>query len=96
MLDGQPAAIFGVVGVEGGGVVWMLTSTLVDKYPLAFLRLCKPVVEALLVNYGRLFNAVDARYEVALRWASWLGFRVEDAAPFGVAGLPFHRIEIGA
>ncbi len=96
LLDGQPAAVFGAVGVASGcGVVWMLTSTMVDRHPIAFLRLCRPVVEALLMHYGLLFNYVDARYEVALRWARWLGFTVSEPEPFGVAGLPFCRIEMG-
>ncbi len=95
LLDGQPSAIFGVVSVEDGGVVWMLTSNLVDKHPVAFLRTCRPVVEALLTHYGRLFNYIDARYEVALRWAKWLGFTVGHPLPFGVAGLPFHPVWIG-
>lgn len=95
MLDGQPAAILGTVPCPGGAIVWMLTSTLVERHPIAFLRLSRYVVEALLARYGALVNAIDARYETAIRWAKWLGFTVYPPEPFGVAGLPFCRIEIG-
>ena len=95
LLDGQPAAIFGTVPCEGGAIVWLLTSTLVEKHPLAFLRLSRHVVDALVARYGALVNAIDARYTTAIRWAKWLGFRVGPPEPFGVAGLPFCRIEIG-
>lgn len=90
-------AMYGVAAhrnVRGVGVPWLLTSTEVDRYPVAFLRQSKPALEEMLGMYDALINYVDARYTAALRWAKWLGFHVADPMPFGVAGLPFHPISL--
>jgi hypothetical protein len=72
----------------------MLTTTVVDRRPIAFWRGCRPQLASLLKAYDTLVNAIDARHRKALGWGRRLGFRLEAAAPFGVAGLPFHRFRV--
>lgn len=101
LLEGEVAAIWGVVPLPRrsllgpqAGIVWLLTGTAVERHQLAFLRLSRPAVAALLTRYALLTNCVDCRYAVALRWAAWLGFTLSPPAPFGAAGLPFQRITL--
>lgn len=93
LIDGEVASIFGVgpsaMDVEKG-VVWHLSGSVVDKHPIAYARVCRPVVWKLLEVFPTLVNAVDGRYEKAQRWLRWLGFQLGE--PFlkdGVSFLPF-------
>lgn len=94
-------AIWGVVpGKEGTlltpspGVVWMLSGTAVERRRKTFWKASKQVVDWLRSEYPVLVNAVDARYERALRWAKKLGFDVHPARPFGPENRPFHPITL--
>ena len=98
LIDGELAAMWGVAPINlatGFGVVWMLTGAAVWKAPLLFLRASKREVERLASHWNCLVNAIDARYERAVRWAKWLGLKVDAPRPFGFLGLPFHHIQIG-
>lgn len=91
LVAGEVAAIFGAMAdpEPGVGIVWMLTGQAVTKHPRAFLRACRPALAELHKDFPILWNAIDARYEAAIRWARWLGGEVLQPTPFGVSGLPF-------
>ena len=74
-LDGRVAAVFGV----NGGVVWLVGTDEIAKHPVMFYRLSKKIFERLSDGYERLFNYVDARNILSLRWLKWLGFKIEPA-----------------
>jgi hypothetical protein len=76
------------------GVVWLLTSELIETYGRAFWRACKMELRRLLERWDVLINAIDCRHTKALRWAAKLGFDLEPPAPFGEAGLPFQRFVV--
>lgn len=89
-FDDHPAAMFGAVPADDGvGVVWAVLTPAVDAYPLTFLRACRPHVEAMREQFGRLVNVADARNEHVLRWLEWLGFSVHAPEPYGPENLPF-------
>lgn len=92
--DGAVLAVFGVVPLAGVGVCWSLTSTEVDARPLTFWRASKEVIRDLRTRWPHLFNFIDADYDAAIRWARRLGFSVSEPVPFGVAQLPFCRVEL--
>ena len=71
------------------GVVWLLTTELVDRYPSLFWRQSKAQLRALFDRWDLLTNVVDARYAAALRWVHRLGFRLSKPEPMGVLGLDF-------
>ncbi len=64
------------------------------KYQKTFLRHCRPVLQQMLAVYPRTENYVDERNHVAKAWLHWLGFRLEEAAPYGALGLNFHRFHM--
>jgi hypothetical protein len=97
LFDGQVAAIYGLVQLDGPTVagskralVWLLTSTVVDAHPLSFWRLSKQMVRALRGEFDVIFNDVDARYFSAVRWLRALGFSLSPARPHGPHRVPFH------
>lgn len=76
LLDGEPAAIFGVcpLTVTGGmGVAWLLGTPLLERHWRTFARYSSARVAELLDRYDVLVNIVHADNRVALRWLAWLG-----------------------
>ena len=95
-LHGGLACIWGVVRDDSApsaagrvGIAWMLTTPVIERWPLLFWRTCLRVLPLLLRNWEVLVNAIDARHKQALRWARRLGFRLDPPAPFGAEGLDF-------
>jgi hypothetical protein len=89
-------ALFGVVPVAHSpetGSVWLLASEEFAAHPCAIVRSSKEWITRLHERYRVLFNYVDARNEVHLRWLRWCGFvfirRIER---FGAMGLPFYEV----
>lgn len=94
-FDGELGLLGGVApGRPGVGHPWMLTSDLVERHRVAFVQVVRDCLDAWLERFPVLENAVDARYERALRWARRAGFQVDPPAPFGAEGLPFCRITL--
>jgi len=97
LFDGELGALAGVAPdfkVPGRGFPWLLTTDLVERHRAPFWRACRRTVHAWLDEFQVLEQAVDARYDVALRWAARLGFKVYEPQPFGLNSLPFSRIVI--
>lgn len=76
------------------GQVWLLSGTGVERNRKAFLRATRELLGKLLEEYPELVNAVDARYDRALRWVKWLGFEVGDPQPLGKEGALFCPVRI--
>lgn len=97
LANGKVVTIFGVAPksmIGGAGIPWLVATDELEKYQFAFLRRCRNGVNAMLSVYPYLENYVDERNHVAKAWLHWLGFRLEDAAPYGALGLNFHRFHM--
>lgn len=90
-LGDQMIMMFGVGGIPGMGVPWMLASDLLMNFKVKFVRECRPYVHAMLQRYGHLENWVWAGNAVHIQWLKWLGFTILDSKPYGIDGEPFHR-----
>lgn len=94
LVDGEPACLFGVAPrsiVLGEGTPWLLGTEATVRYQRAFLAASRVCVDAMLAVYPRLVNYVDDRNEASKRWLLWLGFTLDEPAPYGVDGLMFRR-----
>jgi hypothetical protein len=90
MLDGRPAAMFGVVprSIAGGiGCAWLLTTDDVRRDLRTFWLGSRIAVRAMLASYAKLEGFVDARFDLSVRWLSRLGFRLYPPCDFH--GVPF-------
>jgi hypothetical protein len=93
MIDNQVAAVGGVMmyGIlQRAGIPWLLTSTVVSKYPKVFWRAVRAKMYDLRRQYGFLTNVVDSRYTSSLRWLERLGFESRDEVE--INGHPFTRV----
>jgi len=90
----KPLACFGAAPYEiGVGVVWFLSSeTMFKKNRIQFIRSSKFWVEKLFEHYDVLFNVVDSRNKVHIRWLKWMNFRfIADIPEFGAEKRMFHQ-----
>lgn len=97
VVNDEVIGIFGVAPsslIGGKGIPWLVGSTLIERNYRIFLRNSMPVVSEFLSLYPHLENFVDQRNHVAKSWLHWLGFKLEEPAPYGVQGLPFHRFHM--
>lgn len=74
----QPLAIFGAVPdpcTKGLGRIWLLGSEeLVLHHSYTLLRRSREWIDKLHESYSTLWNYVDARNTVHIRWLEWCGF----------------------
>lgn len=97
LYDGKVVAIFGICTenlLADKAVIWMLTSSEIEKHPTVYLRLAKRFVAVALSQYKALYNFVDERNVVAIRWLEWLGFQISDQrVPLGEGFVRFFSKE---
>ncbi len=86
-----PEALFGVVPVEEKvGCIWLLGSDAIEKGRVRFLRESRRWLKHVSRDYHLLFNYVDERNTVHIRWIEWLGFTfINRHEHYGVESRPF-------
>ena len=72
--DHQVCGLFGVVGRRGPpGIVWMVATPELERNRFQFLRSCRSWIDRLRRPHPFLFNIVDSRNTLHLRWLEWAG-----------------------
>lgn len=79
----KPVAMFGVTGVKGIGVPWMLATDDLVKIRKSFLRECKRYLDEMHKVYPYLTNQVWAKNTVHIQWLKWMGFTFETPYFYG-------------
>ena len=69
--------VVAIFGISEGGVIWLVGTDEITKHPVTFYRMSKKYFEILKTGYKRLFNYVDKRNYLTLKWLKWLGFKIE-------------------
>lgn len=96
MVDGVPAAIFGVYPISALTRVaapWLLGTDMTKKVRRRFITEGKKYVDEMLRLFPVLINYVDKRNDQSIRWLMWLGFDFVHEIP-GKSGDPFLRFEM--
>lgn len=93
---GRPLALFGAVpdpDCAEVGRVWLLGSDELARQRFFVLRNSREWIERLHQRYRVLWNFVDARNEVHIRWLKWCGFTfVRLVEKYGAEQLPFYEV----
>lgn len=83
----EPVGIFGAAPspLPGVGVAWMLGTDGLLREPRSVARQTAHYVEALHKDYPVLWNYIDTRNTVSMRWLRWGGFKLlgDHRAPSG-------------
>ncbi len=74
---GQVVGMYGVVPADDKtGLVWMLGSGGLKKISTAFLKESRTEVEKMNNLLPHLWNIIDSRNELHLKWLKWCGFTI--------------------
>lgn len=86
LINGRVAAVFGVSSESliGEAKIWMITTSLIEKEPVAFLRASRTITEVLFQKHGSLIGMVDSDFEKSQRWLRWIGFKEVRKGNFNV------------
>ena len=82
MIDTSPSSlrifaimIMGVIAHgKKLGMIWLLSSPEIKNISIPFLRNCNGVLDLYLKAYPVLYNYIDARNLLHVKWLRWLGF----------------------
>ena len=92
-MDGEPAAVFGVIPEpvkKKVGAIWMMGTDAIPQNPIPFLRSSLIWRDELFEPFNLLWNTVDKRNTLHIRWIKWLGFQfIREIPQFGEQKLPF-------
>ena len=87
-----PVGIFGVNDCGSGvGAIWLLASEDLTTAQISFLRQCRDVVKVLNTKYKILWNFVDCRNSLHIKWLKWCGFKFINKQKYGVLNKPFYE-----
>jgi len=89
----KPVGIFGINNYGNDiGVIWLLATKDLAKIQIAFLKQCREVVKFLNTKYKILWNFVDCRNQLHIKWLRWCGFKFIRKLNRGVLQKPFYEI----
>lgn len=92
--SGALIAVWGKREIQGkpGRLIWCLGTEKVKRHFLPFALESRVILKRWGRKYGRLYNAVGAFNEDALKWLAWCG--AEFLEPFELEGEKFYPFEI--
>lgn len=90
IVDKQNVPV-GMFGVSKEGAIWLLATDDILKIKISFLRESRKVINFLNQKYKKLWNYVDCRNDLHIRWLKWCGFVFIRKVPYGVLQLPFYE-----
>jgi len=96
--DKLPIAIFGVVPdkkiLKNSGIVWLLASDDILKHSVSFLRNSGKWINKLHNHYYLLWNYIDARNKVYIKWLKCCGFNFSGyTEKYGIEKRTFYKFE---
>jgi len=83
LVNGELACLWGVCPISilsSKGSPWLLATPVIEQYPMAFLRRCKPYIKKFKELYSSMENYVE----------------MEEPQAWGVQGLDFHKFTMRA
>ena len=79
-------------GLIESGCIWMCATNYIESVPMTFLKHSKLKLKELFNNYDMIWNYVDARNVVHIKWLKWLGFTIINKHnQFGIGRIPFYE-----
>ena len=90
--NNEPVAIFGINDVGNNvGAIWLVATNKLKDIQYSFLRENKKVIDFLNTKYKILWNFVDCRNSLHIRWLKWCGFKFINKQKYGVLNKPFYE-----
>ena len=90
--NNEPVAIFGINDVGNNvGAIWLVATNKLKDIQYSFLRENKKVIDFLNTKYKILWNFVDCRNSLHIKWLKWCGFKFINKQNYGVLNKPFYE-----
>lgn len=89
----DPIAVFGCapMALPGMAAVWMLGTDGILSEATSIARQTRPYMDLMNREYHVLWNYIDDRNKVSMRWLKWAGFKIVKSKPnHGPEGRLFH------
>lgn len=97
LKDEVPQLVYGICLEDDEGtsaVPWMLSKDTINEWRREFLNLSCSFIRNWSSYYRNIYNYVDARNTVSIRWLKWMGFdQTHVIHQFGFEGRPFVCME---
>ena len=92
--NNEPVAIFGINDVgQNVGAIWLLATDKLKDIQYSFLRENKKVIDFLNTKYKILWNFVDCRNSLHIKWLKWCGFKFINKQKRGVLNIQIYRLQ---
>jgi hypothetical protein len=94
ITNGQPVACGGILPLWNGvGEGWVVTSPMVEKYPILFTKTIWRATYRLIesMDLDRVQTVIDAEHTVSQKWAERMGFKNEGLMRKYLGGRDFYR-----
>lgn len=91
-VDGRVMGMFGIAlddVLSGKARLWLLTSDMADKRPIAFVQIAREALASISRRWPRLTLEVDTRHHRAIRFMRSCGFVQKTYMDHPVTGMPF-------
>ena len=82
----------GIFGITVGGAIWLLATDKLKNIQYSFLKENKKVIDFLNTKYKILWNFVDCRNSLHIKWLKWCGFKFINKKKYGVLNEPFYEV----
>ena len=82
----------GIFGITVGGAIWLLATDKLKDIQYSFLKENKKVIDFLNTKYKILWNFVDCRNSLHIKWLKWCGFKFINKKKYGVLNEPFYEV----
>lgn len=84
----NPVAMF---GVTEQGAIWLLATDDITTIQIPFLKECRNVVDFYNKKHPLLWNVVDCRNKLHIKWLDWCGFTFISKRKLGVLNKDFYE-----
>jgi len=98
-FKGVPVAISGVTRpflLSNNGIIWMLATEEFENkiVQISAGRKCRVFVREMLKSFTLLYNFVDVRNTVTVKWLEWIGSEFDQPKPYGPDNMLFRKFYI--
>lgn len=96
-VNGEPCVMIGLVKrdiLSGTGTPWLLGTNKSLKYKRHFIKQVPDIIDDMFTVCSKLVNYVHVDNKVSIRWLKWIGFIIDDPAPYGCEGELFHKFHL--
>lgn len=88
-----PVSIFGINQINNSlSTIWLMATDGLKEIEKPFLRQNKELINFLAKKHKILWNFVDCRNELHIKWLKWCGFKFLRKVNYGILNQPFYEI----